>query len=275
MAKIKIVTDSTAYIGRDYAELHGIEIIPLSVHFEGHVEKEGYPGEFGEFYERLKASKDFPTTSQPSIGEFAEVFREAVENNQEVIAITISGKLSGTYNSASVAAEMIAPDKITVIDSETTAANLKVLVDKTRIMAEVSEDRLGIADSIEREKKKTGISLTVETLEYLKRGGRLTASQAFLGNLLKVKPIIALVDGALEPIDKVRGKKKAVARIIESIPQKASVISICQILDEEEALEYKEILTKTFPDARIEVEELGPVIGSHLGPKSIGFCYSW
>lgn len=275
MAKIRIVTDSTAYIQRAYATRRGIRVVPLSVHFGDHVESEGAPGEFEAFYERLKTSDSFPTTSQPSVGAFAEVFREAVENGEEVIAITISGKLSGTYNSACLAAEMIAPDKISVVDSETTVANLKVLVERLAAMAEVDEDRPGMVETIEREKRKTGIRLTVGTLEYLRKGGRLTASQAFLGNLLKVKPIIALVDGALEPVDKVRGKKKAIARMVESIPEKVKTISICHILNGEEALEYKGVLEEAFPSAKVAIEEIGPVIGSHLGPKAIGFCYSW
>jgi len=273
MGKIKIVTDSTAYIKKEYADRKGIEIVPLTIHFEGDVEKEGYPGEFESFFEKLKESKSFPTTSQPSAGSFAEVFRELVENGNEVIAITISAKLSGTFGSASMAAQMIAPDKISVIDSRTTAANLKVLVEKLLKMCEETDDRKAVVEAIEKEKKKTGISLTVETLDYLRRGGRLTPSQAFLGNLLKVKPIIALIDGALEPVDKVRGKKKAVGRMIESIPQNAEILSICHILSEDEAEEYMEVLRKAFPDARITIEELGPVIGAHLGPKAIGICY--
>ncbi|HKL11502.1 MAG TPA: DegV family protein [Clostridia bacterium] len=273
MGKIKIVTDSTAYIKKEYAERRGIEIVPLTIHFEGNVEKEGYPGEFEHFFTKLKNSQSFPTTSQPSAGSFAEVFRELVENGNEVIAITISGKLSGTFGSASMAAQMIAPDKISVIDSRTTAANLKVLVEKLLEMCEETGDRMAVVEAIEKEKKKTGISLTVETLDYLQRGGRLTPSQAFLGNLLKVKPIIALVDGALEPVDKVRGKKKAVSRMIECIPGNAEILSICHILSEDEAKEYMQVLRKAFPDARITIEELGPVIGAHLGPKAIGICY--
>ena len=273
MGKIKIVTDSTAYIKKEYADRKGIEIVPLTIHFEGDVEKEGYPGEFESFFEKLKESKSFPTTSQPSAGSFAEVFRELVENGNEVIAITISAKLSGTFGSASMAAQMIAPDKISVIDSRTTAANLKVLVEKLLKMCEETDDRKAVVEAIEKEKKKTGISLTVETLDYLRRGGRLTPSQAFLGNLLKVKPIIALIDGALEPVDKVRGKKKAVSRMIECIPGNAEILSICHILSEDEAKEYMQVLRKAFPDARITIEELGPVIGAHLGPKAIGICY--
>jgi len=273
MGKIKIVTDSTAYIKKEYADRKGIEIVPLTIYFEGDVEKEGYPGEFESFFEKLKESKSFPTTSQPSAGSFAEVFRELVENGNEVIAITISAKLSGTFGSASMAAQMIAPDKISVIDSRTTAANLKVLVEKLLKMCEETDDRKAVVEAIEKEKKKTGISLTVETLDYLRRGGRLTPSQAFLGNLLKVKPIIALIDGALEPVDKVRGKKKAVSRMIECIPGNAEILSICHILSEDEAKEYMQVLRKAFPDARITIEELGPVIGAHLGPKAIGICY--
>lgn len=273
MSKIKIVTDSTAYIKKEYAKLNGIEIVPLIIHFEGEEEKEGYPGEFEDFFERLKEAKSFPTTSQPSVGAFAEIFRELVEDGNEVIAITISGKLSGTFSSAQMAAEMIAPNKISVVDSRTTVANLKVLVERLLAMAEESDDRLAIVEAIEKEKKKTGISLTVGSLDYLHKGGRLTASQAFLGKLLNVKPIIALEEGVLKPVDKVRGKKKALNKMIESIPKNADTISISHIFSEDEAKEYRGILKEAFPNARITIDVIGPVIGAHLGPKAMGFCY--
>lgn len=275
MAKVKIVTDSTAYINKDFLNVNDISAVPLSVIFQGTVANEGVPGEFDSFFQKLKTSNDFPTTSQPSIQAFFEVFTAALENGQEIVAIVLSSKLSGTYNSAMAAAQMCESDKIVVIDSETAGPNLRFLVESANQLSAEGKSKNEIADAINKEKKRMGINLTVGTLEYLKRGGRLSSTQAFIGTLLNIKPIIALIDGKLEPIDKVRGKNKAIEAMIANIPQEVSKISICQIDNMSEAQEVKELLLAKFPKAEISINELGPVVGSHLGPLALGICYKW
>ncbi|MDF2891325.1 MAG: degV family protein [Clostridia bacterium] len=275
MARVKIVTDSTAYITKEYLNTNDIASVPLSVIFQGTVTNEGFPGEFDSFYEKLKASEDFPTTSQPSIQAFYNVFKPALDNGQEVIAIVISSKLSGTYNSAMAAVQMCETDRVTVIDSEAAGPNLKFLVEQANQLSLDGKSRDEIVDLINKEKKNMRINLTVGTLEYLKRGGRLGSTQAFIGTLLSIKPIIALIDGKLEPIDKVRGKSKAIEAMISNIPQEVKRISIAQIQNLEEAEEVKNILQDKFPNAEVTLSELGPVVGSHLGPKALGICYRW
>lgn len=275
MPDIRIVTDSTGYITKEYANTNDIDIVPLMVDFEGTTSAEGFPGEFEEFFNRLKISESFPKTSQPSTGVFAQVFKRAVENGEEVIAIVISSKLSGTYNSASVAAEMVALNKISVIDSETSVSNLRILVERAKELAVSGVSREEIVSIINKEKKRTGVNLTVDTLEYLKKGGRLSTGMALIGSILNIKPIIALVDGELVPVGKARGKSKAVEMMISNIPERVEKISICQIFNMEEALEIKEILSKKYPDVDITIDVLGPVIGAHLGPKAIGICFKW
>ncbi|HYE12551.1 MAG TPA: DegV family protein [Patescibacteria group bacterium] len=275
MARVKIVTDSTAYITKEYLDTKDIASVPLSVIFQGTVTSEGFPGEFDSFYEKLKASEDFPTTSQPSIQAFYDAFKPALDHGQEVIAIVISSKLSGTYNSAMAAAQMCETDRITVIDSEAAGPNLKFLVEHANDLSLDGKSRDEIVDVINKEKKNMRINLTVGTLEYLKRGGRLGTTQAFIGTLLSIKPIIALIDGKLEPIDKVRGKNKAIEAMISNIPQEVKRISVAQIQNLEEAEEVKSILQAKFPEAEVTLSELGPVVGSHLGPKALGICYKW
>lgn len=275
MTRVKIVTDSTAYITKTYLKENDIDCVPLSVIFEGKAENEGFPGEFEDFFETLKTSKDFPTTSQPSIQAFYDVFSRALENGQEIVAVLLSAKLSGTFNSAMAAAQMLEGGKISVIDSETAGPNLKFLVESANKLSMEGMSRDMIASAINEEKKKMGINLTVGTLEYLKRGGRLSAAQAVLGTLLNIRPIIALIDGKLEPIDKVRGKKKAIEAMISNIPAEVTKISVCQILNMEEALEVTELLKDKFPKAEVMINELGPVVGAHLGPLALGICYKW
>ena len=275
MSNIQIVTDSTAYIPKAYAQEHSIEIVPLSVNFSGETKDEGFPGEFEAFFQKLKTSSDFPTTSQPSIQAFSSVYEKAVKAGKEVITIVISEKLSGTFNSASVAAEMVAPERITVIDSETSASNLRLLVEKAHTWAQSGKSKTEIVEMLQQEKKRMGINITVDTLQYLKKGGRLSSTQAFIGSVLNIRPIIGLVEGKLVPIGKARGKSKAIEMMIANIPAEVKQISICHTINEEEANELKKIMEERFRNAWITVDELGPVIGAHLGPKAIGICFKW
>jgi DegV family protein with EDD domain len=275
LANVQIVTDSTAYFSKEYADKNHIRVVPLSVTFSGLTNDEGFPGEFEEFYHKLETSKDFPTTSQPSIEAFATAFQEILASGSEIVTIVISEKLSGTFNSASAAAAMVAPDKITVIDSETSVANLKLLVEIARGMAEKGSSRAEIAAAVDREKKRMSINLTVGSLEYLRRGGRLSGAQAMIGSLLNVKPIVGLIDGKLEAVAKVRGKNKALEFMIGEVPDNAVHITVCHILNLEEAQEVRDRLREKFPHIDVDIDEIGPVIGSHLGPKSLGICSKW
>jgi len=275
MAKVQIVTDSTAYFTKEYAEENDIKIVPLSVTFSGETKDEGFPGEFEDFYRKLQTSKDFPTTSQPPIEAFAKVYEEILTENKEIVTIVISEKLSGTYNSAMAAANMTAPDKISVIDSETTVSNLKMLVMIANDMAKQGKSREEIVETIEREKKKMNVVLAASTLEYLKRGGRLSATRATIGNLLNVKPIIGLKDGKLIAVAKVRGKNKAMEYLVDSVPENAVAITVLHILSHDDARQLYRKLQEKFPRIEIEIDEIGPVIGSHLGPGGVGVCSKW
>ncbi|TDT63286.1 DegV family protein [Fonticella tunisiensis] len=275
MSKIKFVTDSTAYIEKEFADKNHIEIVPLKVDFLGKIESEGFPGEFEEFFERLKESKDFPKTSQPAIGEFVKVFQEAVEDGYEVIGIFLSSKLSGTYSTACIAAEMVDPDRISVIDSETSVSNLKLLVERGMELADEGKSRKEIVEILNLEKKNMGINLTVDTLDYLRKGGRLSGAKAFIGSMLNMKPIIALIDGKLESIGRVRGKAKAVETMISNIPENVKHICICHIFSIDEAEGIKNRLEERFKGVPISIDVIGPVIGAHLGPKALGICFKW
>ncbi|HZK35027.1 MAG TPA: DegV family protein [Bacillota bacterium] len=272
MQKIQIVTDSTAYFSKEDADDLDIKVVSLSVHFEGETENEGFPGQFEAYYHKLKSSTEFPTTSQPSIETFEKVFGSALDKGMEVICLVISSALSGTYNSASAAARLTNPEKISIIDSRTSAANLKTLTRLAKDMAVAGMARAEIVDSIEKQKERMSLTLTVDTLEYLKRGGRLTGAQALLGSLLNVKPILELVDGKLIPVAKVRGKVKALNKMVEKVADDVTHITVCHILNEEEAVDIRKRLQERFPKIKIGLDELGPVVGSHLGPKGMGIC---
>lgn len=275
MSQIQIVIDSTAYFTKEDIEQYNLVVVPLSVTFSGETKEEGFPGEFDEFYKRLMTSQDFPTTSQPSIDAFAKAYEDALAKGYEVLTIVFSQKLSGTYNSAKAAAMQLGEDKISVVDTATAVGNYKMLVKQAAAMAGKGFSRHQIVEAIDEEKLRTSINLTVDNLEYLKRGGRLSGAHAFIGNLLNVKPIIGLIDGALVPVTKVRGKKKALEYLVNNIPENVKEIIICHILDDEEAAWLKTAIEEKFKNVEIGVDKIGPVIGAHLGPKAIGVCSRW
>ncbi len=274
MPKISIITDSTAYLENNFIENHPVTVVPLSVHFDGTIEKEGLPGTFRPFYEKLSSSSVFPTTSQPSAGEFLETYEKLIAEGQEIIVITISSGISGTYQSAQTAKELCdAKEKISVIDSQTTAGNLKALVEIAVSMASEGKGLQEIVSHIEDQKNKSGVRLTVSTLDYLKKGGRLSGTGAFIGKLLNIKPVLGLIDGTVQPVSKARGMKKAISEMVKTIPPTAFTIHIAHAMAQSEAEILRQQVEKKFPDADVFLSELGPVIGSHLGPGAMGVLY--
>lgn len=274
MSKIKIITDSTGYILKEYAEKENVTIVPLNYVFGEETGKEPFPGEFDEFYNKLSNTKLFPSTSQPPAGDFLDAYNKAFEEGyDEIIAIVLSSKLSGTYNSAVLAKNMLENKRITIIDSQMAASNLRFLVEDAVEMAKEGKSSEEIEAHLNSKKMGMHIYLTTETLEYLSRGGRLSAVQATVGNLLNIKPIIELNDGELKLLEKLRGKNKALSAIIDKVPANVEKIGVCHVLDVEDAEKLKNKLEEKFPNALITIDELGPVVGAHLGPKGIGICF--
>lgn len=273
MNNIQIVVDSTAYLTREYINENNIEVAELSVELDDVREKEGLPGGFSDFFDRFEKSESFPKTSQPPVGEFVECYEKAFKRGKEIVVITFSSKLSGTYSSARLAADMFDAGKITVIDSLTAVGNYRYMISETLRLADSDSTMEKIVERIEEIRETMGINLMVESLEYLKRGGRLSNMQAVIGSLLNIKPIIGLIDGKLVATDKVRGKKKALDLIIAKIPNDAKKINIEHVEDSDSANRIKEIIESKFENADVSVHEIGPVIGSHIGPKAIGVGY--
>ncbi|MFY9286786.1 MAG: DegV family protein [Tissierellaceae bacterium] len=274
MKKIKIVTDSTSYLDKAYAIRENVSVVPLNYVFDGETFVEGFKGEFDDFFNKLASSDLFPTTSQPAAGDFYEEYKKAFDEGYDsIIAILLSSKISGTYNSAVLAKNMLEDERITIVDSETSASNLKFLVEDAVNMAKEGKTREEIVGHLEAKKKTMNVLLTTGTLEYLARGGRLTSIQSTLGNLLRIKPIIQLEDGELKLLENVRGKNNALAKILSHVNEDVERIGVCHILNLEEALKFKETLEERFPKALVTLDELGPVIGAHLGPKTLGICF--
>jgi DegV family protein with EDD domain len=273
--KIKIITDSTSYLDKNYIEDENIRVVPLNYVFDGEDYKEGLKGEFNDFYSKLQSTDLFPTTSQPAIGDFVAAYEEALKSHDQIVVITLSSKISGTYTSAHVAAEMVDSENIRVVDSLGAAATLRFLVQDAVEMSRKGMDAHRIQEELERKKDKLGIVLTTDTLEYLSRGGRLSTLQAGIGNILSIKPVIRMLDGELQLVEKTRGKKKAINRLLAYIPEGVDRISLCHVTNTGEAEKLADTLRQTYPGASVTIDELGPVIGAHLGPRTLGICYSY
>lgn len=269
---VKIITDSTCYLDKDFIKRENVTVVPLHYVFDGEEFKEGFPGEFGEFYNKLQSTKLFPTTSQPAAGDFHVAYLDGLKDHDEAIAIVLSSKISGTYTSAMLANGMLEDKKVTIVDSYVAASALGFLVEDAVKLAKEGKNAKEIAAFLNEQKKKLDVYVTPETLDYLSRGGRMSSIQSSIGNLLSIKPIIRLVDGELKLVEKARGRNKAVSRIIELVEPHVKRISVCHILNLEEAETVANTFREKFPNAKVTIDELGPVIGSHLGPKTLGLC---
>jgi DegV family protein with EDD domain len=272
---IKIVTDSTAYLSDAYVQEHDIRVVPLCVHFSDRDYKEGVDLSYEEFYARLKEAPELPTTSQPSAGEFHEVFEELAGAGHEIVAITISSHLSGTWNSAMAAKDMLPEAEISVIDSLSTSVGLQLMVEAAVTAIESGASRQQVLSRIEEVKGKILVLFVVDTLEYLAKGGRIGNAKAFLGTLLKVKPILILQDGAIEPCEQVRSKSKAKARMLEIATEHLNArapdakAAIAQALVPDEGAAVAQELQRLLGCAAPSVSPVGPVIGTHTGPGVI------
>lgn len=272
---IKIVTDSTGYLPEATIRQHDVRVVPLYVHFGQEAFKEGVDLSNEEFYARLKEAPELPTTSQPSAGEFHEVFKELAEEGHEIVAVTISSKLSGTWNSAMAAKEMLSGAGISVVDSRFAAVGLQLMVEAAAEAISAGATRQEVVAQLEEIKAKMRLLFVVDTLEYLAKGGRIGNARAFLGTLLNVKPILILQDGAIEPWEQVRSKRKALIRMLDVFDEYLgddacdARFAITHAVAPEEAKALQQEIVARLDCAEPYLTGLGPAIGTHLGPGAI------
>jgi DegV family protein with EDD domain len=279
MARVAVVTDSTAYLPPDLIARHGIYVVPLYVVFGGdrtvpETEITDYPS----FFEELRRADSLPTTSQPSVGDFTSVFEPLLADGQDVASIHISGGLSGTPEAARQAAEALERDgrggeRVRVIDSTTAAGGLGMLVLAAAAAAAegASLDELEARVSEARGELKMWFAL--DTLEFLKRGGRIGAASAWIGSTLKVKPILT-VEGEMTPVERVRTSARMFERMVDYARQRhesgADLWAVQHINAPEECARLEERCREIFGRDPIIVSEIGPVLSAHTGPGLLG-----
>jgi DegV family protein with EDD domain len=274
---VAVVSDSTAYLPRQLVDENQIRLVSLYVNWEDRSERELDMPDFDDFYARLRTADRLPTTSQPSIGDFLDVYGPLVEQGHEVVSVHISGGISGTVEAARQAkarlAEQTGSDRVTVIDSERACGGLGLMALAGASVARAGGDLEAVVERIETTRSDLKMWFAVDTLEYLRRGGRIGAASAWLGSALKIKPILTL-DKEITPIERVRTGSKALRRLTEYAEQRrddgADGWVVQHVQAPEEARRLADATEGIMGRGPVFVSEVGPVIGTHIGPGLLG-----
>src|SRR5690349_3443157 len=280
MSNIAVVTDSTTYMPPELVKKYSISVAPQVLIWGDQTYKDGVDIESLEFFTRLKTAKVMPTTSQVSVISFQEIFQDCVDKGKEVLALLVSSKLSGTVQSAMQAKELMgaAGEKVHVVDSQSVAMALGFQV---LAVARALEDGASLKDAIalaEKSYQNTGVCFAVDTLEFLHRGGRIGGAQRFLGTMLNMKPILAIQDGRVEGIDRIRTKNKAHDRVLELTLEKVAGRTPVRLATlHANAPEDAKALLSRAEQALNPVEslltEVSPTVGTHAGPGTVGLAF--
>ena len=279
MSKTAFVVDSTAYIPPDQVQQFDIKVIAQVLIWDDETMLDGVDIQPTAFYERLRDSKTMPTTSQATIGAFIEVFKPLVEAGQPILAILVSDKLSGTIQSAEQAKAEFPDAKIVIVDSEATAMALGFQVLAAARGASDGKSFEEVAEIARQAKRQTGVLLVVDTLEFLHRGGRIGGASRLIGTALSMKPVLELQDGVLDVVERVRTRSKAQARLLDILEERINGrpnlrLAVLHADAEQQARDLLEIAAKRLNPMETVFSEVSPVVGTHVGPGTLGLCYS-
>lgn len=252
-------------------------VVPLTVRFGEEEFTDGITIDYKLFYKKLAECPDLPTTSQPTPAAFAAVYEEAVSAGDQVVVVTISSKLSGTYQSASIAA-MDYPDRVYVVDSMNAAIGTGILAELGLSLAKSGMSAADIAQQLTEERENIRLYAMVDTLEYLKRGGRISKTVAFAGELLSIKPIITVQDGVVEMVGKARGAKQGNLQLSKLALNAGVDFSKPLLLGftglSDTALNtYIEGSSDVWGDHPVNTAAIGSVIGTHVGPGAVAMAF--
>ena len=277
MRPVAVATDSTHYLPRPLAEREGVHQVSLYVGWKGEAVRELELDGFEAFYERLRTDPELPTTSQPSIGDFLGVWEPLLESGHDVVSIHLAGGISGTSEAARQAHAMLAErglaERVEVIDSETGCGGLGMLVLVACAAARAGGDKEAVTARVREARKGLRIWFCLDTLEYLRRGGRIGMAQAWLGGTLRIKPILSL-EYEIVPVERVRTAGRAFERMVDYARQLREEGSDGWVVQHIQAPEQAQRLTErcreVFDSEPLFVSEVGPVIGTYTGPGLIG-----
>ena len=277
---VKIVTDSTSYIPTELLEKYDISVVSLNVVLNGESYREVELNNL-DFYEKMNESEEIPTSSQPSMEEVLRVYKEKASQGNDIVGIFLSSEMSGTYSSAHLIKEMVLEDfpnaKIELIDSRSNCMQMGFTAIEAAKEASEGGSIQEVVDAAKRVINSSRFLFVPDTLKYLKKGGRIGGAAALFGAILQIRPILTVENGVTTVFDKVRTKKKAVSSIIDKVikdieGKELGGVIVHHINCEEEGLELASRLEKEL-NIKISIQSIGPIIGLHVGPGSIGVAY--
>jgi DegV family protein with EDD domain len=278
--KVAIVTDSTAYLPEDCLKQYHITIIPLSVIWGEDTYRDGVDISPGEFYIRLTTSKTMPTTSQVTPGVMQETFKSLLDQGYDVLGIFLSSRISGTYESAVQALDLLGnvTGKVELVDSLWTTMGMGWPVLTAARAADAGESLSECKKITETACANTGVLFVVETLEFLRRGGRIGGAQALLGTALNLKPILEIREGRIESVERIRTKHKAIQRVVEIVTERIQGRGSIRLAATHASCESDAAVLLDLAHVQLNPVEtmicpLSPVIGTHAGPGTIALNY--
>ena len=269
--RFAVVTDSTADLPEDWRTRYGIEVVPLKVIFGNETFRDRVDITDDEFFRRLGTATKLPTTSAPSPGEFADVYRKLAQDHDGCISIHLGAQLSATVQAAQIGAQAVEGFKVNVIDSETVTMPIAFLC---KIAAE-SETLEAATAAVNERVPKCRVLALLDTLRYLEMGGRLNRAQAMIGTMLDLKLLLLVADREIKPVERVRTRSRAIARMVEflrgELPVEHVAVMHAQAPDEAETIAAG--LRQELPDQEIVIGKIGAVLGTHTGPRALGAVY--
>jgi DegV family protein with EDD domain len=277
MRPVAVVADTTHYLPRDLVSASGIHEVSLYVHWQGRQDREADLPDFDAYYEYLRSTPELPTTSQPSVGDFLEVYEPLIAEGKDVVSIHIAGGMSGTYESAlqakSALEERAGDQRVTVVDSATACGGLGLMALAAAAVARAGGDREAVEARARETREGLKVWFAIDTMEFLRRGGRVGAARAWLGSTLKIKPILT-VESEITPVERVRTSRRAFERMVDYLRSRHEdgadgwVVQHIQARDQAEQLAARG--REIFDSEPLFIGEVGPVIGTHVGPGLLG-----
>jgi DegV family protein with EDD domain len=267
-----VVTDSTSDLPDEWRTRYDIEVVPLKVLFGKETFRDRVDMTSDEFFARLAASSSLPTTSAPSPGEFADVYRRLAKEHDGCISIHIGARLSATAEAARVGAEAVEGFKVNVIDSQSVSMPIAFLCRVAADSATLEE----ATRAVEQRVSKCRVLALLDTLRYLEMGGRLSRAQAMIGTMLDVKPLLLVSEDAeIKPVDRVRTRSRAIPRMLEFFrsEQPVEYVAVMHAQAKEDAERIAADLRTEFPDQETTIGQIGCVLGTHTGPRALGIVY--
>ncbi|MGB3346298.1 MAG: DegV family protein [Candidatus Humimicrobiia bacterium] len=274
---IKIVTDSTADLTSEICKKFDIGVVPYYLNYKGKSYKDRLDMKINEYYERLK-KMEIPTTSIPSIGDVLQIYNKVAKKNVKILSLHVSSKLSGFLNAVNTAKDMFKNAEVHLFDSLTTSGGLALQVIAAAKMAKEGKSIKNILNRLKIIRDRMETFAILNTLEYLKRGGRIGKVESFLGSVLNIKPIIKVIDGELEPFSRARSISKAMDKVLENIKEKIKEntqieVAIMHTNALERAKELKRKILEKFNCREIITLLAGAAIATHVGPGGVGISY--